>query len=158
MDRRAILAGLTATLALPTGARAAGASIAGAFVAALNAHDIAAFAALFAEDYAQHQVSAAAPPPVAGKSAKQATVDYFAARLAALPDLTVTVDPVVSEGDMVAGFFTYSGTHTAPYFGVPASGRRVTVNTCDILQLRDGLIVAHWGAADIAGLLKQLRG
>jgi SnoaL-like domain len=43
------------------------------FTATLSAHDIAAFAALFAEDYVSHQTSAAAPPPPAGKSPKQAT-------------------------------------------------------------------------------------
>ncbi len=158
MERRVLIAGLTAAVALPAAVRAAAANVAEAFAAALTAHDISAFAALFAEEYAQHQSSAAAPPPVPGKTAKQATVDYFAARLAGLPDLAVTASPVVVGGDMVAANFTYTGTHAAPYFGIPPSGKRITFNSCDILQVRDGLIVAHWGAADIAGLLKQLHG
>ena len=33
------------------------------FADALNAHDIDAFASLFADDYVNHQCSAAAPPP-----------------------------------------------------------------------------------------------
>jgi steroid delta-isomerase-like uncharacterized protein len=158
MDRRSLLAGLTIAAAMPGAGRAAAGNVAEAFAAALNAHDLIRFAALFADDYAQHQTSAAVPAPAAVKSAKQATLDYFAARLTALPDLHVTADPIVDAGDMVAANFTYTGTHQASYFGVPPTGRRVTFNSCDILAVRDGKIAAHWGAADIAGLLKQLRG
>jgi predicted ester cyclase len=128
------------------------------FARTLSAHDIAGFAALFAEDYQQHQTSAASPPPPVGLSAKQATVAYFAARLAALPDLVVTADPVVAGTETVAANFTYSGTHRAPYFGIAPTGRRITFTSCDIFAVRDGLIAAHWGAADIAGLLRQLQG
>jgi hypothetical protein len=45
------------------------------FAAALNASDVKAFAALFAEDYLNHQISAAAPP-LAGVTGKQATVAF----------------------------------------------------------------------------------
>jgi steroid delta-isomerase-like uncharacterized protein len=159
MDRRTMLAGLAAALATDAGAQAAPpGNVAEAFAAALTAHDIEAFAALFADDYAQHQSSAAAKPPAAGVSAKQATKAYFAARLAGLPDLRVTADPVVVAGDWVAANFTYTGTHAGTYFGVPPSGRTITFTSCDILQVRGGLIAAHWGAADIAGLLVQLKG
>jgi len=159
MDRRSLLAGLTLTLATQGAARAgAPGNVAEAFAAALSAHDMAEFAALFADDYVQHQSSAAAPQLAAGVSAKQATMAYFAARLTALPDLQVTADPVVVAGDMVAANFVYTGTHKAPYFGVPPSGRQITFNSCDILAVRQGLIAVHWGAADVAGLLKQLHG
>jgi len=158
MDRRSLFAGFAAAVASGTAATAApSGNVATAFAAALSAHDIAAFAALFAEDYAQHQSSAAAKPPPPGVSAKQATVGFFAARLAALPDLRVVADPVVVAGDWVAANFVYAGTHSgAAYFGVAPSGRALSFNSCDILQTRDGLIVAHWGAGDIAGLLAQL--
>jgi predicted ester cyclase len=160
MDRRTVFAGLAAVLAADDIAHAAPpGNVAEAFAATLSAHDIEAFSALFAEDYAQHQTSAAAKPPPAGLSARNATKAYFAARLAALPDLRVTADPVVVAGDWVAANFTYAGTHTgAPYFGVPASGRTIRFTSCDILQVRGGLIAAHWGAADIAGLMVQLKG
>jgi hypothetical protein len=58
----------------------------------LSSHDIAAFAALFAENYVNHQISAAAPAPPPGKSPKQGTVDFFAARLIGIPDLQVAID------------------------------------------------------------------
>jgi predicted ester cyclase len=157
MQRRAAMATLALLAGVPKSMAATG-NAAEAFAAALSAHDLDAFAALFAEDYAQHQTSAAAPlKPPSGVSAKQNTVHYFAARLAALPDLQVVAAPVVVAGDMLAANFTYSGTHRGVYFGVAATGRRVVFNSCDIFAVRGGLIAAHWGAADIAGLLAQLR-
>src|SRR5882757_9678309 len=68
------------------------------FAAALSAHDIKAFADLFAEDYVNHQVSAAAPAPPAGKSQRQASVDFFAGRIAGMPDLQVAVETSVISG------------------------------------------------------------
>jgi predicted ester cyclase len=160
MDRRTMFAGLAAALAADAGAQAAPqGNVAEAFAAALNAHDIEAFSALFADDYVNHQTSAAANPPPAGTPARQGTKAYFAARLAALPDLRVTADPVVVAGEWIAANFTYAGTHTgAAYFGIAPSGRAITFNSCDILRVRDGKIAEHWGAADIAGLRVQLKG
>jgi steroid delta-isomerase-like uncharacterized protein len=161
MRRRDLAGALALAAALPAGAWAAGTTpreMAERFAATLTAHDIDGFAALFAEDYQNHQTSAAAPPPPAGLTNKQATVGYFAARLAALPDLAVTADPIVASQDRVAANFTYTGTHRGTYFGVPASGRRISFTSCDILFVGGGLFTAHWGAADIAGLLAQLRG
>jgi steroid delta-isomerase-like uncharacterized protein len=128
------------------------------FAATLSAHDITAFAALFATDYQQHQFSAAAPPPQPGLTAKQATVAFFTARLTGLPDLTVTIEATVAAEDMVAASYVYEGTHRGIYFGVAPTGRHLRFSSCDIFRLRDGLIVEHWGMGDLAGTLAQLKG
>jgi steroid delta-isomerase-like uncharacterized protein len=127
------------------------------FAATLSAHDMTAFADLFAGDYVNHQTSAAAPPPPAGKSRKQLTVDFFAARLAGMPDLTVSIEAMVAAGDKVAASFVYTGTHSGTYFGVPPTGRKLRFTSCDIFAVRDGKIVEHWGMGDIAGILAQLK-
>ena len=128
------------------------------FVAALNARDMAAFANLFAEDYVNHQVSAAAPPP-SGKSAKNATVAFFQARVDALPDLRVSIEASLASGDKVAASFVNEGTHDgAIYFGVATTGRKLRFSSCDIFRVVGGKIVEHWGMGDIAGVLKQLKG
>jgi hypothetical protein len=61
------------------------------FAATLSNQDIEGFASLFSENYINHQVSAAAPPPSGGVSPKQGTVTFFKARLTGLPDLKVTI-------------------------------------------------------------------
>ena len=128
------------------------------FAATLSAHDITAFAALFGDDYVNHQVSAAAPPPAAGKSNKQESVDFFAARLAGVPDLKVEIEAMVASGDKVAASFVYTGTHGGLYFGVAATHKPLRFTSCDIFRVSGGRIVEHWGMGDIAGVLAQLRG
>ena len=128
------------------------------FAAALSAHDMDAFAALFADNYVNHQVSAAAPPPAANVSAKQGSVAFFKARLTGLPNLKVAIEAVVADKDHVAASFVYTGTHNGPYFGVAPTGKSLRFTSCDIFRVQDGLIAEHWGMGDIAGVLAQLRG
>jgi predicted ester cyclase len=162
MDRRMLLSAAALTgsaLALPAAAQepTATRAIAERFAATLSAHDIAGFAALFADDYVNHQKSAAAPPPASGKTPKQATVDFFAARLTGLPDLQVAIEAAVASADMVAASFAYSGTQTGLLLGVAPTGRRLVFTSCDIFAVRNGRIAEHWGMGDIAGVLAQIR-
>jgi steroid delta-isomerase-like uncharacterized protein len=128
------------------------------FAATLSAHDMDAFAALFADNYVNHQVSAAAPPPAGNVSPKQGTVAFFKARLTGLPDLKVAIEALVADKDHVAASFVYTGTHNGPYFGVAPTGKSLRFTSCDIFRVQDGLIAEHWGMGDIAGVLAQLRG
>jgi steroid delta-isomerase-like uncharacterized protein len=144
--------------ALPAAARAQDArNMAERFAAALTAHDMAGFADLFAEDYRNHQMSAAAPPSASGKSQKQGSVDFFAARLAAMPDLVVEIEAVVADQSKVAASFVYRGTHRGVYFGVPPTGKTLRFTSCDIFSIRDGKLAEHWGMGDIAGVMAQLK-
>jgi len=131
-------------------------SIAERFAKTLSDHDIDAFAALFADNYVNHQVSAAAPPP-AGVPAKQGTVAFFKGRLTGLPDLKVTTEVVVADDTHVAASFVYTGTHNGLYFGVAPTGRTIRFTSCDIFRIEGGKIAEHWGMGDIAGVMAQLR-
>lgn len=162
--RKLLLAGATAVAgAMASNAsnalaqNAAASSLPDRFAAALSAHDIKAFADLFADDYVNHQFSAAAPAPAAGKSQKQASVDFFAGRIAGLPDLQVAVETSVISGDRIAASFVYTGTHEGTYLGVPPTHRKLRFTSCDIFSVKDGLLREHWGMGDIAGILAQLR-
>ena len=39
----------------------------------------------------------------------------------------------------------------------PPTGRKLRFTSCDILAVKDGLIVEHWGMGDIAGMA-QMKG
>jgi steroid delta-isomerase-like uncharacterized protein len=162
-DRRLLLSliGAGAVLGVTRVAAASAASprdLADQFAATLNAHDIDGFATLFAEDYVNHQNSAAAPPPAAGVTPKQGSVAFFAARLTGLPDLKVATEVLVATEDHVAASFVYSGTHQGVLFGVPATGKSLRFTSCDIFRVAGGKIVEHWGMGDIAGVLAQIKG
>ena len=161
MDRRNLLfSGLSAGAALVAREAQAQDSVADIpkrFAAALSTGDLQAFAALFASDYVNHQVSAAASAP-AGVSAKQATVAFFSRRVEALAGLKVSVEASLAQGDLCAASFLYEGVHQAVYYGVAPTGRKLRFTSCDIFKVADGKIVEHWGMGDIAGVLAQLKG
>jgi predicted ester cyclase len=161
MNRRHLIAGAaTAAGALSIPALAQediARSLLERFAATLSSHHIASFATLFAEDYVNHQMSAAAPAPPPGKSQKQSTVDFFAARLMGIPDLQVAVEAAVVSKDRMAASFVYTGTHGGTYFGIAPTHRPLRFTSCDIFSVRNGWIVEHWGMGDIAGVLAQLR-
>ena len=160
MNRRHVL-GAAATLPLATSARAqatpAPKALAERFAATLSAHDMAGFAALFGAGYLNHQASAGAPPPPAGLSPKAASVGFFAARLAGIPDLRVDIETMVSDGEKVAASFLYTGTHGGPYFGIAPTGKPLRFTSCDIFRVANGLFVEHWGMGDQAGIMAQLK-
>ena len=161
MDRRSLLASSLiagASLVADKGrAEDAAAGIPKRFAATLSAGDMQAFAALFAEDYVNHQVSAAAPAP-AGASAKQATVAFFTHRVEALAGMKVSIEASLAQGDLCAASFVYEGVHQAVYYGVAPTGRKLRFTSCDIFRVTGGKIVEHWGMGDIAGVLAQLKG
>jgi predicted ester cyclase len=127
-----------------------------AFLDALTTHDMKAFASLYVENgYIQHQTLATNATSLAGR---EAVVTYFAKRIEAFPDLVVTSDVSVTEGDLICANVVYAGTHKGEYLGVQPTGKRVTFNSTDIIKVRDGKFVEHWGAADLFGLIQQLRG
>ena len=162
MDRRGALTGLLgAVILMPEVARAEArtpAQLAEAFAATLSAHDMEGFAALFADDYVNHQLSAAAPAPPPGTPPKQATVGFFTARLKGLPDLKVSIEAQVVAGDSFAASFVYEGTQQGVLLGVAPTGKRMRFTSCDIFRVADGKIAEHWGMGDIAGTLAQMKG
>ena len=162
MDRRNVLAALCgAAMVMPDIARAddvrTPAQLGEAFAASLSSHDMDAFAALFADDYVNHQASAAAPPP-AGAPHKQLTVDFFTARLHGLPDLKVSIERMVATDDQIAASFVYEGTQQGTLLGVPATGRPMRFTSCDIFRVANGKFAEHWGMGDIAGQLAEMKG
>ena len=77
---------------------------------------------------------------------------------AALPDFDIHVWGEYDVPGCSIREVTISGTHRGEYFGIAPTGKRVTFNSTDIIKVRDGFMVEHWGAADLFGLTRQLKG
>lgn len=76
---------------------------------------------------------------------------------AAFPDMVLTVEHLVAEGDLVAGRVTARGTHTGAFEGIPATGRTIAgVAETDVFRIRDGKIVEVWHLYDVFGMMAQL--
>jgi len=82
----------------------------------------------------------------------------FRALRTAFPDLTVTIEDMLAEGDKVVTRQTFSGTHKGEWMGIPATGRAVQWAVIDIVRLEDDRLVDHWAVADFHGLTQQLTG
>jgi predicted ester cyclase len=75
----------------------------------------------------------------------------------ALPDLTVEIHDQVAEGDKVTTRKTLRGTHRGELFGIAATGRPIAIEVIDIVRVRDGRYVEHWGINTLPVVLAQLR-
>lgn len=85
---------------------------------------------------------------------KQFATDLYQA----VPDWTVTIDDLVSEGDKVAVRWTGRGTHLGEWNGAPPTGQPVSTTGIDIERFVDGQIVQEDGEVDMHGFLRQIQG
>jgi hypothetical protein len=98
----------------------------------------------FAPGFRSHVTSRVSPG--AGGDIRPHERTYWETARAAFPDMKFSVNLLVESGDLIVSNWTIQGTHTgAPFFGVPASGKPVTINGTAILRMRDGKVVEHWG-------------
>lgn len=76
----------------------------------------------------------------------------------AVPDLVLTVQAFVVEGDLVCDRWRMVGTHTgAALMAIAAQGRRFAINGMDVVRIDDdGLITDVWHAEEFAQLRAQI--
>ena len=72
------------------------------------------------------------------------------------PDIQWTLEEIVAEGDKVAARFTMRGTHRGTFFGVPPTGKTISVQAMNIYRLSGGQFVEEHGQPDLLGLLQQI--
>lgn len=75
----------------------------------------------------------------------------------ALPDLRVEVLDQIAEGDQVTSRKRITGTHLGELMGIPATGRSILIDVIDIVRLRDGKYLEHWGINSLPSVLASLR-
>ena len=80
----------------------------------------------------------------------------ISARLAGFPDIHVTVDERVAEGDKVSTRRTWTGTHSGVYRGIEPTGKQATWTQISIVRFDEGKVVEDWPVADELALLQQL--
>jgi predicted ester cyclase len=74
----------------------------------------------------------------------------------AIPDIRVTIHDQVAEGDMVTTRKTISGTQTGALLGAPATGRMISIGVIDMVRIKDGKYIEHWGITTLPELLAML--
>lgn len=101
---------------------------------------------IFAADFVNHSL-------LPGQSPARDGIRQFVSRWrSAFPDVNVTADLLVAQGERVAIRWTSRGTHLGGLLGVPPSGRYITVSGITMLTVRDGQITEstqQWALADL---------
>jgi steroid delta-isomerase-like uncharacterized protein len=105
---------------------------------------------MLTDDFVEHILAPGQAP------GRQGAKQFVAQLLRAFPDLEVVVENQVAEGDTVAAVLRMTGTHQADFVGVPATGRKVSVQVMDMVRVRDNRFSEHWGLADMGGLMARL--
>jgi predicted ester cyclase len=75
---------------------------------------------------------------------------------AAFPDAAFTFTHTLAEGDLVTIRYTATGTHSAEFLGVPATGKEIAWEGMVIRRIEAGMAAEEWNAPDIAGIMGQL--
>jgi steroid delta-isomerase-like uncharacterized protein len=119
-------------------------------VAFWNGHDPDAIGEAYADSYLGHD------PAGTHAGSLEQLKQSAAAVFAAFPDLTLTADGVIVEGDMAVKRWTVHATHKGEWMGIPATGKEITVTGNNIFRIADGKIVECWAQMDAMGMMQQL--
>jgi len=74
----------------------------------------------------------------------------------AFPNLEITIEKQVAEGDLVCNLATTRGVQKGPLFGMPPTGRMVVMTGMTMVRIANGKIMESWVKNDMAGLMRQI--
>jgi predicted ester cyclase len=113
--------------------------------------NLAAIEELIAPNHIDHSASALGSP--AGPEGSRQLIGMM---LMAFPDLHVTIEDMIAEGDKVVVRMTMHGTQQGALGSIPPTRKQVALSTIDIVRIAGGQIAEEWGIDDRLGLLQQL--
>lgn len=118
--------------------------------AAQTYHDLTVVDTMMSPDFVDHSVPSGLPP------GREGVKMQFAMFYNALPDLHAIIHEQIAEGDKVMTRKSLRGTHQGDLFGVPPTGKTLSIEVIDILRVCEGKITDHWNLVDQLGLMRQL--
>jgi predicted ester cyclase len=116
----------------------------------INQANESVFLALLSPEVVDHYTRPGLPPGREGWNR------YRKQFRAAFPDGRWAIADIAGEGDLIAARASFTGTHQGELFGIPPTGRQVTVSAIYICRLAGGKIVERWANSDELGMLRQL--
>ena len=72
------------------------------------------------------------------------------------PDLHLTIERQIAEGEWVVSCVTARGTHKGIWMGMKPTGKKVEITLVNVDRVVDGLIVEHGGAANMLEPLLEI--
>src|SRR5262249_57867753 len=115
----------------------------------INKGNTAVAEALVAEDFVWRD-------PSGQEQGREGLIDNIAMMRTAFPDLEWTIEEQVAEGDKVACYIVWRGTHQGVFPGIPPTGKRVTVPLLAFDYFVAGQCKESRGLMNIMSLMQQL--
>jgi steroid delta-isomerase-like uncharacterized protein len=73
----------------------------------------------------------------------------------AMPDMRITVNQILADGDLVAVYWTASGTNTQAGMGFPATGKKIKTDGMTLFRFKAGKISEEWSVWDMLSVMRQ---
>ncbi len=121
------------------------------FYAAISSGDFDALDQIVAPNFVEHEMLDPRMP--AGREGVKA---LFRMARQGMPDLVMTAEDIVAEGDRIAARAVMTGTQTGEFMGIPPSGKHVEITVMDLIRVENGLYAEHWGVADQLLMMTQM--
>jgi predicted ester cyclase len=122
-----------------------------------NRKDLAAADEHMAQDYREHAIAPfgqVEPGSDNGPAAMRETAQWL---LAQFPDLQMTIEAMVAEGDTVAVRILSEGTNLGPLNGVvPPTGKRFAARQSHWFRVENGKLAEHWATREDLVAMLQL--
>src|SRR3954454_4159235 len=122
------------------------------WIDAFNERDDAGEADVRGPDYIAYAPASLEPAPLDS----EAWTRFLSGFVEGFPDLRITVEDAVAEGDLVAQRVHFAGTHTGEFQGLPPTRKKVEFSGLELNRFVDGRVAEHWFQLDALALLRQL--
>ena len=88
---------------------------------------------------------------------REAVVEMIGGYATAFPDMTITLENMLAEGDRVFSRVAITGTNTGELMGMPPTGKRVEIRWMFTeARIADGKVVEEWEVFDRMDMMEQL--
>ena len=81
---------------------------------------------------------------------------YLSMLFTAFPDMHITIEDMIAEGDIIAERVRVRSTHKGEYMGIPPTGKQATFTAIYIVRFANGKGVEVWANSDDLGAMQQL--
>ena len=79
----------------------------------------------------------------------QGAIDHVLGVRKVFPDLKLTIEHQISEGEWVATTYSVTGTFKEEWFGMKPTGKTIIFTGVNVDRVRGGKIIEHGGAANL---------
>ena len=102
---------------------------------------------LYSEDYVE---------PYTGVKGREQFKQWAINTNKSFPDLTLTIEDTVMQGNVIAARYTVRGTHRGEFMGIQPTDKTFEIMILSVYRTDKGKFVEHWGLYDIFSILIQL--